>query len=142
MSARPGVAQASHAAARPQINTSWMDRSICRDTSIDFTSDKPWAIAEAIAVCHCCPVEQDCLEYALARREPEGVWGGLDPDQRAALLLQRHRPSSISKKSVAVTCRKCGETFEAANRPWYCPPCRVKADRARHARYDATRVRP
>lgn len=32
-----------------------------------------------------CPVRTDCLAYALAAGEELGMWGGLDPDERAEL---------------------------------------------------------
>jgi WhiB family transcriptional regulator, redox-sensing transcriptional regulator len=36
-----------------------------------------------------CPVRQQCLEGALDRREEYGVFGGLDPRERKALLKKR-----------------------------------------------------
>ena len=35
-------------------------------------------------VCANCPVQMDCLEYAIAADE-WGIWGGLDRDQRRTL---------------------------------------------------------
>ncbi len=40
----------------------------------------------AKAVCAQCPVIQSCLQWALAAREPYGVWGGLSVEERDALL--------------------------------------------------------
>ena len=40
----------------------------------------------AKAVCASCPVIQNCLRWALAAREPYGVWGGLSVEGREALL--------------------------------------------------------
>ncbi|MER8185078.1 WhiB family transcriptional regulator [Kitasatospora sp. NPDC094015] len=42
-------------------------------------------------VCAGCPVRAQCLEYALAAREPYGVWGGLSEDERQTLLGPVHR---------------------------------------------------
>ena len=39
----------------------------------------------AKAVCAACPVIAACREHALAIREPYGVWGGLDEDERQRL---------------------------------------------------------
>lgn len=39
----------------------------------------PWSPEPAQAVCATCPVRQDCLDWAVATRQPDGVWGGLDP---------------------------------------------------------------
>ena len=33
-------------------------------------------IARAKAICSHCPLKEDCLDVALARQEPWGVWGG------------------------------------------------------------------
>lgn len=38
-----------------------------------------------------CAVRSDCLDYALANDERYGIWGGLDPRERAH-LLNRQRP--------------------------------------------------
>jgi WhiB family redox-sensing transcriptional regulator len=45
--------------------------------------------AAAKALCAVCPVVQQCLDHALAVREPYGVWGGLSISERENLL--RHR---------------------------------------------------
>ncbi|MDN3056911.1 WhiB family transcriptional regulator [Streptomyces sp. SRF1] len=42
--------------------------------------------AEAKSYCQRCPVRPSCLAGALERREPHGVWGGMDEDERRALL--------------------------------------------------------
>lgn len=41
-----------------------------------FFSDELQDIAAAKRLCADCPVLEQCLEGALARREPWGVWGG------------------------------------------------------------------
>ena len=41
-----------------------------------FFSEQLDDIARAKAICRLCPVQQECFEGALARREPWGVWGG------------------------------------------------------------------
>lgn len=33
-------------------------------------------------ICKCCPVQNDCLQYALTHREEWGVWGGLSTSER------------------------------------------------------------
>lgn len=40
---------------------------------------------EAVAGCEVCPARAECLTYALAADEREGLWGGLMPDERRAM---------------------------------------------------------
>ena len=54
--------------------------SRCRDGAGSMTglffSEQLDDIAAAKAFCAGCPVKDDCLDGALTRREPWGVWGG------------------------------------------------------------------
>ncbi len=45
--------------------------------------------AAAKALCAVCPVRQACLEHALAVREPYGVWGGLNINEREMIIADR-----------------------------------------------------
>lgn len=58
----------------------WRQSARCRDLAGTMTglffSDDLVDIARAKAICSRCAVTEDCLESALARREPWGVWGG------------------------------------------------------------------
>jgi WhiB family transcriptional regulator, redox-sensing transcriptional regulator len=46
----------------------------------------------AKAICGTCAVREACLEYAMATRQDDGVWGGLtDPERRR---LRRRRRNS------------------------------------------------
>lgn len=40
-------------------------------------------------VCRRCPVVFACLDYALAAREPVGIWGGTTPEARQDILAAR-----------------------------------------------------
>lgn len=42
-------------------------------------------------VCAECGVRQACLDFALARREKVGVWGGATERERRRILRQRRR---------------------------------------------------
>lgn len=42
--------------------------------------------AQAKAICRACPVRPECLDYALAIREPHGIWGGMSELERSRLL--------------------------------------------------------
>lgn len=45
----------------------------------------------AKAVCRTCSVRLECLEYALAAREPYGIWGGLTEQERRNRVRLRAR---------------------------------------------------
>jgi WhiB family redox-sensing transcriptional regulator len=45
----------------------------------------------AKSVCEQCSVRLACLEYALASREKQGVWGGTTGKERRRLLRQRRQ---------------------------------------------------
>jgi len=40
----------------------------------------------ALELCETCPLKTQCGEYALAAREPYGIWGGMTPRKRQAIL--------------------------------------------------------
>ncbi|HZG95329.1 MAG TPA: WhiB family transcriptional regulator [Mycobacteriales bacterium] len=43
-------------------------------------------------ICRQCPVIDHCREFAIATREPYGVWGGMTPEEREELIRHRSRP--------------------------------------------------
>jgi WhiB family redox-sensing transcriptional regulator len=45
--------------------------------------------ADAKAICVACIVREDCLSYALSIREPHGIWGGMNENERRLLLAER-----------------------------------------------------
>ena len=49
----------------------------CRSVDPEiFFAESQAEVERAKAVCHTCPVRQECLMAAVERREPWGVWGG------------------------------------------------------------------
>jgi len=44
---------------------------------------------KAKAICDACPVEADCLEFALEIKEPYGIWGGLTETERRQVMSRR-----------------------------------------------------
>jgi WhiB family redox-sensing transcriptional regulator len=41
-----------------------------------FFAESMDRLEEAKALCHTCPLQRACLDGAISRREPCGVWGG------------------------------------------------------------------
>jgi WhiB family transcriptional regulator, redox-sensing transcriptional regulator len=46
---------------------------------------------EAKSICAECPVRLPCLEFALAARERDGVWGGATEKERRRIIRQRRK---------------------------------------------------
>ncbi len=45
--------------------------------------------ADQITICESCRLQTECLETAMQRPEPYGIWGGKMPAERAALRKRR-----------------------------------------------------
>jgi len=81
--------------------TDWRDLAACRDSEptlffpIGTTGPAVDQIEAAIAICATCPVQEDCLQYALETNQESGVWGGYAEDDRRRLrkrwLAERRR---------------------------------------------------
>lgn len=70
----------------------WATEAACKGMDPDlFHPVEADRTGPARAVCACCPVKPECLEFALATRQEYGVWGGLDPDERRKLRRRRRR---------------------------------------------------
>ena len=64
----------------------WMSRAACRgqDTNAFFPA-RGRSNATAKATCAACPVQSECLDYALALGDaPHGIFAGLVPAERRA----------------------------------------------------------
>lgn len=53
-------------------------------------------------VCKACPVRLACLEHALAVREPDGMWGGIDPPGRRRILRRRREAATTGQGMLDV----------------------------------------
>jgi len=62
-------------------------------------SDTPAGLEEAKVRCAACPLRPQCLEGALARREPWGVWGGEIFER--GVVIGRKRPRGRPRKVAA-----------------------------------------
>jgi len=75
----------------------WQIKAACRglDTSMFYHPENergPSRVRRemrAKQVCAGCPVLHHCLRWALAAREPYGVWGGMTVEEREELLRRR-----------------------------------------------------
>lgn len=86
----------------------WMNEAACAGLDPPIFFDRAYddgnparsrresGLQYARSICARCPVQSDCLEYALANRERFGIWAGTTPPERAALLKQRARAKTAS----------------------------------------------
>jgi len=74
------------------MNLSWRQRAACRGVDPDvFYPASDEEAEEARSICRVCPVREACLEYALANRERDGVWGGATERERRRMIRQRRK---------------------------------------------------
>lgn len=78
-----------------QSAVTWQARAACRGpqstmffppNTFERKDDKDRREYNAKGICAGCSVRQDCLDYAIAIREPHGIWGGLTEGERRVLL--------------------------------------------------------
>ena len=54
-----------------------------------FAKGRSSEIVNVKKLCARCPVRKQCLEYALANPDLQGIWGGLGPAERNRLRVTR-----------------------------------------------------
>ena len=66
----------------------WTQDALCAETDPElfFPEKGGDRGAAAKAICARCDVLSDCLMFALRTREPDGVYGGMTPKERARLI--------------------------------------------------------
>lgn len=122
----------------------WMEQAPCRDADPDLWFPESMDDGDAAAareVCRDCPVKETCLEYALERCEPAGIWGGLTPAQRTRRngrtpKRERHRKP---RSNLARTHCRHGHEYTEENTVWIdgfrkCRACRAAASQRQKQR--------
>jgi hypothetical protein len=92
---------------------------------------KPAAAAVAVAVCQRCPVQTECLLFALHRGEIDGIWGGLSAKKRARLRTMLDR---LGLALPLHRCAYCGGEFRVSvltSNERYCSDAHRSAARRR-----------
>ncbi len=81
----------------------WVEDGLCRQVGPDLFFPSEVMVGtrmeeryrhktEARAICRKCPVQAECLEYALRYDNLHGIWGGTTPNQRTR-LRRKQRPA-------------------------------------------------
>lgn len=71
----------------------WEDDAACREVPQELFFPKPGDPLTAVfmrSFCLLCPVQPECLEYALANPDLEGIWGGTTETDRRAIRRARN----------------------------------------------------
>jgi WhiB family transcriptional regulator, redox-sensing transcriptional regulator len=85
---------------------SWRDGAACRDADAEmfFPIGSSGAaleeMAAAKAVCGCCPVQDECLSFAVTTNQEYGIWGGLDEEQRREVRRTWRREIRLQARLV------------------------------------------
>ena len=80
----------------------WRADAACREADVNVffpTTDEEAGPAKAI--CAACPVRTECLEFALATRQEDGVWGGLTEIERRRLRRRRQAAARAARAAAA-----------------------------------------
>lgn len=77
---------------------SWQVKGLCRGnhsylffppSNVERKEERERREHKAKAICGVCPVQDDCLEFAIEIREPYGIWGGLTETERRQVVARR-----------------------------------------------------
>ncbi len=81
-----------------QSPTAWQAKAACRGPQaavffpppqFERKADRLERERRAKSICMECAVRDECLSYSLEIAEPHGIWGGLNENERRALIGQR-----------------------------------------------------
>jgi len=65
----------------------WASYAACRDADANlFFSTVEADVTAALKICAGCPVQDECLDWALETRVRYGVWGGATERERRRML--------------------------------------------------------
>ena len=77
---------------QPFAGGGWQEDAACRSTDIElFFSVEDEDQRAALEHCRNCPVQQECLQYAIENREMYGIWGGMQESERRSIIRDMRR---------------------------------------------------
>jgi len=73
-----------------QQDETWKQNAACKQADIRlFFPERGDPVVEAKKICASCPVQQQCLDYALAIPNIVGIWGGMSGKERRTYRRQQ-----------------------------------------------------
>lgn len=98
LTAPPAPSSGTRAHGTPKVpSRDWRDEGACvGQPAVLWYANEPSSEANGTAmyregkrICESCPVQHECLEWALDTKEAFGLWGGVTPRGRSKLLRER-----------------------------------------------------
>lgn len=79
---------------------SFWSQASCAETDPEaFFPEKGESVTQAKAICNdVCTVQKQCREWALARAEEHGVWGGLSGLERKKILKKKKDKAKLDRE--------------------------------------------
>ena len=112
--------------------TNWRLSAVCKPTDVDLffpSASGDNFYGEAKRICATCPVQAECLDYAIRNDIDEGMWGGRTVNERRAivagaiygpLLAEVHGDAKGTprgyyrhKRAGQIPCTECHQAFNA-----------------------------
>jgi WhiB family transcriptional regulator, redox-sensing transcriptional regulator len=78
----------------------WRTIAACRSADPDLffpvsaSANNLQQVADAKAICACCLVRRECLDFALRTRQLHGIWAGMTEEERYPLMKAEHQAGS------------------------------------------------
>ena len=118
----------------------WMEQAEC--AGWDLTRLDPWHDPELVliakAVCHRCPVLDECARFAVDSGMWEGVWGGMDVEERSRWAKRHGQPRHGTLTGYTgdgcrcVLCQAAIREYDQAKRPRKRAKCGTYTGMLRH----------
>lgn len=109
------------------IHAPWVNEAVCAQTDPEiFFPEKGGDVLPALRICRTCPVQKDCLQWALDNHETYGVWGGMSYRERKEYQrnpdLDWHgtkRGFGVHRRRGEEPCADCRKAWNAYYRDYY-----------------------
>jgi WhiB family transcriptional regulator, redox-sensing transcriptional regulator len=106
--------------------TPWMTGAVCAGCDPDlWFASRGSTYSDAKQMCHTCPAERQCLDYALRWNIDYGVWGGTSPSERHSIRARTNPPrprllpaahGTTSRYARGCRCEACAQAHSFAAR--------------------------
>ena len=90
--------------------TDWKLSGLCAQIDPEaFFPDKGGSVRAAKRICSQCPVQTECLSFALTNNERFGIWGGVTESERRPLRQRLKATNPSTERCLATVTAYRGE---------------------------------